>query len=1084
FMQSFALDSYTQNSKISLSVEKMKLDDLILQIESQTKYRFAYNRNELDVDENYSVNIHEAEIEEVLNQIFANKDINYMILERQIVLSPSKSISVIQQSVSVSGRVTDSSGTSLPGVTVVVKGTTSGTITDVNGDYSLSNVPANAVLQFSFVGMKTQEVAVAGKSQINITMQDESLGLDEVVVIGYGSVRKSDLTGSVTKVDVETLSDLSNVSVIQSLQGSVPGLNVGAVTVPGENPALSIRGQNSLSGSGADNAPLLVVDGSIYRGNIIDINPDDIESIDILKDASSAAIYGSQASNGVIIVTTKKGLEVGKPVISYSGSYSIETPSKDLTPMKSSELDGFFRDASWLDSRLGPDYLQNNPDFVLTQFLKTNDIVEGYNNGLDEDWWGGLTRNGAIESHNVSIRGKTNDFGYFFSGGYTDVEGFVINDDYKRFSTRINLDAEINSWLKVGLESFLTSSDYSGFSPSVENAFFLQPWAPIRNETGELVLFPEGSLLNPYAQLEIDDSDKRLNIFGNIHAEIKLPLNGLSYKINYSQNYQTSNHDQYNPYGATLTGYGFKNSSIGNDWTSDNLVSYIRSFNNLHNVNATFVYGVEKRTGSNTNASAQNFVKGDLGYNQLEAGDPALNLISTGAWEETSVYSMGRVIYNFNNRYLATATVRRDGFSGFGKNKKIGYFPSFALGWVASEESLVKNSLPWLEYLKLRGSYGSVGRRAVSRYETLAVLNSSPSYIFGEGGTTTIGQWVSSMANNDLGWETTTGFNFGVDFSFLNSRIHGNFEYYNNNTRDILYNIQLPEMNGFNSITTNIGQVHNYGIEFSLTGEWFKSKDFNWESTLSFSRNRNEIVSILGFDNDGDGVEDDLVANQLFIGEPQQLIYDYEIEGMWQFSDETNGVLPDGFYPGTYKIRDLNEDGAYSASDDKKIIGYKDPSYRLGLANRINYKQFSLYLFINSIQGGKDFYYGDDSPYSSSLWSKVDQLHYLNVPAGGWDYWMPENPDAKYRRLDVPAAYDARPYSQRNFVRLQDISLSYTFKKLWLSSLDISRLKVFVSGKNLLTLTKWNGWDPETGAGFAPGMPVMKNFTMGVNVEF
>jgi hypothetical protein len=340
------------------------------------------------------------------------------------------------------------------------------------------------------------------------------------------------------------------------------------------------------------------------------------------------------------------------------------------------------------------------------------------------------------------------------------------------------------------------------------------------------------------------------------------------------------------------------------------------------------------------------------------------------------------------------------------------------------------------------------------------------------------------MANNELGWETTTGINFGLDFAILNSKLHGNIEYYNNDTKDILYAIQLPTMTGFSSINTNIGHVSNHGLEFTLTGEIVKNRDFSWSASLNFSRNRNEIVTILGADNDGDGREDDLVANKLFIGEPQQVIYDYEIIGMWQLADRESGEIPAGFFPGTYKIADLSgpegePDGTYSASYDKKILGYSDPGYRFGIANTINYKQFRLYVFINSIQGGNDYYYAADTPFQSG-----EHLNQQNVPKGAWDYWMPENPDARFRRLDTGSSYDANRYAQRNFIRLQDVSLSYTFDKKILQKFDIGSLKVFVSGKNLATITKWRGWDPETGSGFAPGRPLMANYTFGVNVEF
>jgi hypothetical protein len=341
------------------------------------------------------------------------------------------------------------------------------------------------------------------------------------------------------------------------------------------------------------------------------------------------------------------------------------------------------------------------------------------------------------------------------------------------------------------------------------------------------------------------------------------------------------------------------------------------------------------------------------------------------------------------------------------------------------------------------------------------------------------------MANDQLGWETTTGFNFGVDINIFDSKLYGNIEYYNNNTKDILYPIQLPVMTGFGSINTNIGEVANHGIEFTLNSLVINKSNLRWDIGVNFSRNRNEIVSILGVDNDGDGKEDDIVANQLFIGHPTDVVYDYEIIGMWQLADRDAGNIPTGFLPGTYKIADLSgpegvPDGVYSAAYDRKILGYRDPSYRLGISNTINYNQFRLYVFINSIQGGKDYFWGNDNPYVAAY----DQLTYQNVPKGAWDYWMPENPDARFRRLETGASYNANRYLQRNFIRLQDVSLSYSFDKNLLNKFDVGNLTVFVSGKNLATITKWRGWDPETGIGFQNGRPVMKNYSFGVNVEF
>jgi TonB-linked SusC/RagA family outer membrane protein len=984
------------------------------------------------------------------------------------------------QGSAIRGQVTDETGTGLPGVSVITKGTTNGTVTDSKGDYTLSISAQNSTLVFSYVGYLSQEVQVGNQSTVNVSLKPDEKALEEVVVVGYGTAKKRDLTGAVAKVNVEQMSEMSNVSILQSLQGAAPGLNVGNVTTAGSDPVISIRGQNTLSSSAGDNAPLIVVDGIIYRGSIIDLNPSSIESIEVLKDASSASIYGSQAANGVILVTTKKGRDFGKPIITYSGQVSLQTPTKNIRPFNAAEGKEFLDDVFWEQSRLAPDYLSNNPQFSAIPFLKTLDISEGYKNGRDTDWWGMLTGNGHITSHDLSIRGGTENTSYFVTTGVTDQKGFIKNDLYRRFSTRANFNTKITKWLDFGFESFVTNSDYSGVSPNVNILFHMQPFSPVFDKNGAYDLQPAGLQINPFLQQQIKDSDKRLNLFGNFHTDIKLPfLDGFNYRINFSHNYRTTNQDRFDQWGANFTGSGYKNSFINYDRAFDNIFSYKRNLGPDHRIDMTVVYGVEKRTLSQTKVSAQGFINPVFGYNRLQAGDPALNRISTGAEQETSLYTMGRFLYSLKDKYLITATVRRDGFSGFGTNNKVGTFPSVALGWIVSDEGFFKNNV--VDYLKLRASYGTTARRAVGRYQTLATISSGPSRVFGDGGTATIGQSINKLANDNLGWETTTGMNIGADFEIFKSRLRGNIEYYTNNTRDILYDIQIPNITGFSTISTNIGKVYNHGLEFSLTGNILRRNDFSWSATVNFARNRNRIESILGADNNGDGKEDDIITNQLFIGEPQNVVFDYEIIGMWQLADREAGTLPSGFFPGTYKIADANSDGKYTP-DDRQILGYRDPSYRFSIANTFNYRSFSLYVFINSIQGGKNFYLADGSPTASGSLYKRDQLSYSN--AFQWDYWMPENPNAKYRRLDLPSQFDTNPYDQRSFVRLQDISLAYNFKAKILEKLKMRNLKVNVSAKNLLTLTKWEGWDPETGVGLTAGLPVQRSYTLGLNVEF
>jgi TonB-linked SusC/RagA family outer membrane protein len=1088
----FAGNSYSQSKKINLSIKSATVKEVLSAIEDQSEFKFMYSGEVIDVNREVTLSLENVKIEDALKSLFAGTEVNYAIKDRIIVLTTPEiaegNPAAQQQKKTISGKVTDSSGATLPGVSVVVKGTTTGVITDIDGKYSLSNVPENGTLQFSFVGMKSQEVVVGSKTTIDVKFIEETVGIEEVVAIGYGTMKKSDLTGAVTKVKMEQLNQLPNVSVIQSMQGTVAGLNIGAVDAAGENPAISIRGNNTLSGSAG--SPLIVLDGVIYRGSIIDLNTADIESVDILKDASSAAIYGSQASNGVMIITTKKGIDLGKPIINYSGSYTIQAPSNSLEPMKGKELASFLSDVFWdSGSRIAPDYLKSNPNFSFLPFMRNAEISNNYQQGIENDWWGLLTGNGHINNQNISIRGKNQTIGYFISGGLSDVKGFIENDHYKKYNYRINVDAKINDWMSVGIESFLTSSDYSGVSPGVSASFVMYPWAPIYDASGNYFLEPMNNGLNPFLQMQIADSQKKINLGATFHADIKIPyFKGMNYRINYSQNLRTNNNDQFNPWGANYNGTGYKNSDKTLDWTLDNILTYQKTFKNIHKVNMTLVYGVEKINYSFTNTLAKNFKNKELGYNSLQAGDPSLFSLSTGAEQETSEYSMGRLFYSFRDKYLVTTTVRRDGFSGFGSNRKFGVFPSMALGWVMTEEGFLKGKINWVNLIKLRGSYGVSGRRAVSRYGTNAIVSMQPSVVFGDGGSVTQGEWISKMANNDLGWETTTGLNFGLDFGFLNSRLNGSIEYYSNDTKNILYAIQLPVMTGFQSISTNIGKVHNQGLELTVFGKVINSKNLKWETSLNFSRNRNKIVSILGPSNDQnkDGKEDDLIANSLFIGQPQNVIYDYEIIGMWQLADRDAGKIPSGFLPGTYKLADLNNDGKISASDDRKILGYTDPSYQIGISNTLQYKKFSLYIFINTIQGGKDYYKANTS-FGTNAWGKKDQLIYSTPPAGGWDYWRPENPNAMYRRPDTPSQYDLNtgPIVQRNFIRLQDITLSYSFNKELIKKIDIGNLKVFASGKNLLTFTKWKGWDPETGVGFVPnGLPVMADYTLGINVEF
>lgn len=1083
---SFASNVNSQTAKINITNTRMTIGDFIEQVEQETGYMFVYNKKEVNVNRTVSLTNGENKVSDCLRTIFEGSGITYVFEDDYIVLTKrgEKTMTpIVQQSgKTITGTIVDESGLPIVGANVVEKGTTNGTVTDMDGKFSLNVSSENAVVVVSYIGYLEQELAVSSQKNWNLVLREDSQNLDEVVVVGYGTAKKRDLAGSVVRADLNTLQESPNISLASALHGTVPGLNVGAVSQAGQDPSISIRGRTSISGT---TSPLIVLDGIIFRGSLVDINMNDVESIDILKDASATAIYGSEASNGVILITSKVGKVMSKPIIEYSGSYSFQTPTnKDMYP---EGRDGFMRkiaDRFLEESRIGDDMLQMNPDWDPTSHLMDNNALNGYLNGTDTDWWGMLTNDHPyIQNHNLSVRGRSELSGYFFSMGYTDQQNLVINDTYKRYNVRVNLDTKITNWLKVGVQSFFTLSDYSGVSPYLSRVMNMPPIVAAYDENGDMIRQPYQAWNNPLQTVEQENTDKRYNLFANFYADINFPfLKGLNYRLNFSQNLMENKYFNFDEWGDTFTGSGSKENSSTYNYTVDNILTYKNSFGK-HDVNATFVFGIEERQYETTYAGASHFSNFALGYNSLESGQADLAKVSSGAWKEASMYSMLRLSYTFDDKYIFTGTVRRDGFSGFGENHKFGVFPSGAVAWRISEEDFFKEKIDWIENLKLRLSYGQNGNRTVGRYQTLAQMGSETGYLFGDGSSAQQMQWISALANADLKWETTNTFNIAADFSALNSRVFGTVEYYLSRTNNLLYNINIPQINGLSSIATNIGKMNNKGFEMTVTGIPIQTKDFSWDITFNFSRNRNKVKSILGIDADGDGREDDLTSSKIFIDHPYGVCYDFNIIGMWQIADKQAGLIPDGFEYGTYKVEDVNGDGKYTADADRKILGYTDPAYRFSIQNSFRYKDWELKFMINSVQGGKNYYYGQPG---SSL-SNPDNIYQENMFK--FDYWTPENPDARYRQIGYyPQAlggYSFSPYIQRSFVRLQDVTLSYNVPASFLKKFNVNRLKLYVTGKNLLTFTDWDGWDPEAGTGLTTdAYPVMKSYSIGLNVEF
>jgi TonB-linked SusC/RagA family outer membrane protein len=1065
---------------LSLHFDKAHIQEVLGSIEKKTDYIFMYKDNIIDGSKSISVDFQDAKFEEVLKSICEQCNIDYEVRDRQIILKEKADIrisSVLQQpqKKEISGSVKDAKGLPLPGVSVVVKGTTTGTVTDSDGKFTLI-VPLDAkIIAFSFVGMKIQEILIFDKNLVNVVMEEEATALDEVVAIGYGTMKKSDLTGSVARANLEIFQEQPSISIIKSLQGVIPGVNVGITTLAGQDPSILIRGVKTISGT---SSPLIVLDGIIYRGSLVDINKDDVEAIDVLKDASSAAIYGSQAANGVILITTKKGASNVKPMINYSSYYSVGTPTNtNLTFLKKDKYLTKVRDFYWKDAYLAPNYTAINPGWDPNNYFQDAIVKAGYVNGIVTDWANVLTQSSQIKNHNLSITGKSLNTSYFISCGFSKQEELVINDNFSKWNVRINLENKINDWLAIGVQTFFSSDDYSGSSPNYGFAYLFSPAVAYKNENGDLIRDMQSPYTNPLHAKDIDDFDKRINLFANFNATVDIPfVKGLKYKLNYSHNYRTRRYFMYDSWGNSNTGAAVKDYSTDYDQTIDNIISYDRTYNDIHKVSATLVYGRETRENEFTDASSGEFSSFGLSYNSLEGGSIAKQLTSSDAWKENSLYSMGRLFYGYNNKYLTTLTIRRDGFSGFGTNKKFGVFPTAAVAWVLSQENFIKQ-INWISNLKLRTSYGKSGNRTVTRYSTLAKVTKTKTYSYGNGASPEEGQYISSLANNDLGWETTTGLNFGIDFGFLDNRIRGNLEYYNTKTKDVLYSVGIPVLTGFSSSLTNIGQINNHGFEMLISSTNIKRNGFEWNSDFSFSLARDKVVTILGIDANGDGKEDDLVSSGIFIGKPLGTNYDYTYSGIYQIGDK----IPSGYYAGSYKIVDLDKDGAITPKD-RSITGYRQPAYSFSINNEFRYKEWSLVVFLNSIQGGKNRYMQSNSPYLNGAFQAGGAN--WNIP-NQWDYWSPSNPNAEYPAIYNPAAITPATYRDRSFVRLQNVSLSYSFNRKILEKLKLSNLKLYVSGKNLYTWTKWKGWDPEAGYGLTVGgTPITANYTIGLNLSF
>ncbi|MEZ5107159.1 MAG: SusC/RagA family TonB-linked outer membrane protein [Draconibacterium sp.] len=1069
FIGAFATESYSQTTRLTLSADNLSLEEFLIKIENQSEFRFFYT-GKIDVEHQINGDFQNRKITEILDEIAKEVNIKYEVMGRQIILSPEDSgmsLKSIQAQRSISGVVSDSNGHPLPGVTIIVKGTTKGTVTSADGSYSLEEVSEDAILVFSFIGMKTQEVAVSERKVIDLVMTEDAIGLDEVVAVGYGTQSKRWVTGSISKVDMEKSETFANTNVVQSLRGSVAGVQVTDNGRPGQEGTILIRGPRSLA---ASNDPLIVLDGIIFNGSMANINPHDIQSIEILKDASSTAIYGSRAANGVILVTSKSGISE-KPVINFSALYGVSEMGYKVK---------LFNPERYLQSKI--DFLRQSGEEVdpsdIGSFMNASE-ADNYMNGIISDPWDMASQDGGISTYNLSMAGRNKNYSYYISGSYSDEKGVIYNDNQERISSKVNMDATITDWLKLGINANFSQRDVSGVSANLLNVYHASPYGTYNYDDGNPTqyLVPEDVVSgNPlYRSILTNSEIIYRQLFSNLYAIFDVPfIKGLNYRINFApnlrwnHNYNSVNQD---PHRDDNIVNASKLNQESVNWFLENIITYDKYIGENHRINLTLLYGREHLKVESTTATANQLIIDVLGYNNLSLGDVLLAKSSASSSEGVS--SMFRLNYTLKDKYLLTLTARRDGSSVFSENNKYATFPSAAIAWIASEESIIKN-ISVIDLLKIRLSYGSVGNKAISPYQSLS-LSGINQYVYGDGGSTSIGIYPSRMGNSDLKWETTYTANAAIDFSLFKGRLNGTMEFYDINTHDLIVQRSIPAMNGFDHIYTNIGQTNNKGIELSLNTINVQSNKFEWTSSLSFSANRNKIVHLYNSDADGDGVEDSDISNNWFVGHPITSYYDYVIDGIYQEGDTD---IPSGYQPGFVQLKDLDGiDGI--TTDDRTIIGSGgEPDFRIGLGNTFKYGDISLSIFANSMLG-----WISPFPLLNTSVSPNAPGRGLNQLDAG--YWTQENSSNTRPSLVYNNPYSHGWYMSRNFLRIQDVSLSYEFSTEIVEKLKISNLLVYLSGKNLYTFTNWLGSDPESG-GIEPDefYPMPRTISMGVNISF
>ena len=968
----------------------------------------------------------------------------------------------------ITGVITDSTGRGIPDVTIAEVGSSNSTFTNNTGVFVINVSSQGAVLLASSIGFETKEIAVANQTNIKAMLVAKAAAMSEVVVVGYGTQSKRNVTGAIAKVDMKQLENLPNTNVSQALRGRVAGVQFIDNGRPGQGGSILIRGTRSLNGG---NNPLIILDGIQFNSSLSDINPNDIESMEILKDASAAAIYGSRAANGVILITSKRG-KSEKPTIRANAYYGVSDWSykmKLLSPERYTQALLDWRKQSGLAS----DPAQ------IDRYLQPSE-AENYKAGRTIDALDAIAQDGKISAYDFSLSGRSNATNYYLSASLTDERGLIYNDNQKRVSVRANIENKINPWLTIGLNTTFIKRDLSGREADILNAYWTSPFGKLYYDDGEPTRFPvpEEQLVQNPMRLALLTKNEEIfnNLFTNFYTIIDVPqVKGLNYRFNFSPNYRWRHNYNFvrqdKNFASNTTSAG-KFNQQDFDWVFENIVTYKKHISKNHAFDVTLLYGENHTEYESTTSNAAPLSNPTLGWNSLGLGE--IQTIQSDAAQTDGISSMFRLNYQLYSKYIFTFTIRRDGSSVFAANNKYANFPSAAVAWVMSDEGFLQN-VKAINSLKLRASYGSVGNQAIGPYQSLS-LSGTNQYVFSDGGAPSTGVFPSTIANPNLKWETTTTSNVALDFDLFKNRISGTIEAYNMDTKDLIVRRTLPIMTGYTSILTNLGATNNKGLEVSLNTTNIQTKKFEWLSNIAFSTNKNKIVHLYNSDTNGDGKEDDDLSNRWFIGQPVFVAFDYVQNGVYQEGD----VLPTGYKPGFIRLKDVNDDKKIDAAD-RQIIGQLEPKYRIGFTNNFKYNNLTLSIFVNAMTGWiRSFNHLD---FTGSALGNNYPGRAVNMLDAGW--WTPENKSDLRPSLVYTNPYLHGYYVSRDFARLQDVSLSYEFSKKLLDRTPLKSLRVYVSGKNLYTLTDWIGPDPESGYNAqANYFPTPRSVVAGLNVSF